>query len=86
MQLTEEQAQEIKDKLAEDKNYIVVCPTLAGAVELVQIHGLPEDRVRALACIERFGDYVILSKRQYGYYSRKEKEILEKAGAAGGKD
>lgn len=82
MYVSAKQAKEIQDQLTLHPNYIVVCPSPEMAAELKVIHGIPGDNIRVLACVMVAGrDIVVLSKRQYEYYSKKEQDILKKAGA-----
>lgn len=83
MYISAEQAKEIQDQLTLHPNYVVVCPSPEMAAELKVIHGIPGDNIKVLACVMvgGHGDIAILSKRQYEYYSKKEQDILKKAGA-----
>ena len=82
MYVSKDQAKEIRDQLTLHPNYIAVCPSPEMAAELKVIHGIPGDNIRVLACVMVAGrDIVVLSKRQYEYYSKKEQDILKKAGA-----
>jgi len=81
MYVSAKQAKEIQDQLTLHPSYIVVCPSPEMAAELKVIHGI--DNIAVLACVMLggHGDIAILSKRQYEYYSKKEQDILKKAGA-----
>ena len=78
MLISQKQAQEIRNQLEDGKN-LVCCPSPEMGLELEMVHDIPHDRIRVLMCLEYKGDIAVMSKRQYSYYERKEKSILEKA-------
>lgn len=64
----------IKKKL-KDKNNVVIAPDPVSAAELVAVYGIDPERVKILVCITGKDKYLIMSKRQYSYYERKEREL-----------
>lgn len=75
MLISQKQAQEIRDQLKDDKN-LICCPSPEMGLELEMVHDIPHDRIRVLMCLKYKGDIAVMSKRQYSYYERKERDIL----------
>ena len=76
------QAAKIKKLLEEDPTLIVVPTDVGAAFELSMVHGIPQDRIKVLACVSVAGEnqtekVLVMTKRQYNYYLRKETEIIE---------
>lgn len=69
---------EINAKLKENKANMVIAPSPIDAIILNRVHAIPQEKIGILACIwvGKGKTFLIMTKRQYAYYLRKEREIL----------
>ena len=77
----------IRHQLNQDKNNMVIVPDLESSVMLTEVYDIPAERVGVLlsviVALEK-PDYLIMSRRQYNYYKRKEDKVLQEVRATDG--